>query len=297
MRVAVLMSTYNGEKFLHEQLDSIFSQRGVTVDLYVRDDGSDDHTTDILEVYRKNFALTWYSGSNIRPAKSFWELIHKVPDTYDYYAFADQDDIWKEGKLQRAISGLKKYSDRPAMYYSSFTMVDRDFNILGNSVFVPVKNLKQSLITCQAIGCSMVFNKALLRYLKQYDGPLRIMHDNLVYKVCRCIGGRIIYDKNSFLYYRQHDDNVIGGRNDLRSDLGRLKNMFFRKRNYRSRALIDIYDCYKNDMDAYTLKTYRTICNYKKLSNRIRLVFDSGYRLHNIRIDGMFVISVLLGFF
>ena len=62
------MSTYNGEKFLHEQLDSIFSQRGVTVDLYVRDDGSDDHTTDILEVYRKNSALTWYSGSNIRPA-------------------------------------------------------------------------------------------------------------------------------------------------------------------------------------------------------------------------------------
>ena len=77
-KVCVLMSTYNGEKFLKEQLDSLVAQEGVDISILVRDDGSTDHTTDILKSYEKNISLIWYEGRNLGWAQSFMDLIYQV---------------------------------------------------------------------------------------------------------------------------------------------------------------------------------------------------------------------------
>ena len=92
--VAVLMSTYNGENYIKEQIESIFNQKGVIVKLYVRDDGSKDRTLEILKDYNVNLE----KGTNIGYIKSFMWLIKNVPFA-DYYALADQDDVWDEDKL------------------------------------------------------------------------------------------------------------------------------------------------------------------------------------------------------
>ena len=92
-KVCVMMSTYNGERFLPEQLDSLLGQQGVETEIYIRDDGSADSTRDIIEKYmRKHANIHFTEGRNIGPGRSFWELLRYVSE-YDYYAFCDQDDV------------------------------------------------------------------------------------------------------------------------------------------------------------------------------------------------------------
>ncbi|MBQ4399872.1 MAG: glycosyltransferase, partial [Alphaproteobacteria bacterium] len=104
--VLVLMSTYNGEKYLKTQLDSILAQQGVNVQILVRDDGSSDGTLPILQAYAAQGKLTYYTGPNLKPAKSFMDLIYNAPQA-DFYAFADQDDYWLPEKLICAVNKLK----------------------------------------------------------------------------------------------------------------------------------------------------------------------------------------------
>ena len=94
MKVAVLMSSYNGEKYIRPQIDSILAQEGnFELSLFVRDDGSTDKTQAILQEYAQKRKLTWYTGNNLGPARSFMDLLKKCKG-FNYYAFADQDDYW-----------------------------------------------------------------------------------------------------------------------------------------------------------------------------------------------------------
>lgn len=114
-KVLVLMSTYNGEKWLKEQIDSILASREVKVDILVRDDGSSDNTLSILNLYKNNNRLNYYVGENIGPAQSFRDLVDRCEFGYDAYAYADQDDIWSEKKLFYATEALEK-TDTPYLW-------------------------------------------------------------------------------------------------------------------------------------------------------------------------------------
>ena len=100
-KIQVLMSTYNGEKYLKEQIESILNQEKVEVNILIRDDGSCDKTLKIIKELSKNPKISYYEGKNIGPAKSFMDLVNKSGDKFNYYAFADQDDIWMPNKTKR----------------------------------------------------------------------------------------------------------------------------------------------------------------------------------------------------
>lgn len=122
-KVQVLLSTYNGEKYLKEQIESILKQKEVDIHLLVRDDGSSDSTIKILEeISNKNKKITFYKGKNIGPARSFMELLKKSEEA-DYYSFADQDDIWEENKIISAINKLKN-TNEPELYLSALGIVN-----------------------------------------------------------------------------------------------------------------------------------------------------------------------------
>lgn len=104
--VAVLMATYNGERFLREQLDSLLNQKDVTVKILVRDDNSKDSTVSILEEYKSKSLLQWYTGEHLGVEKNFLDLLRHAPEA-DYYAFCDQDDVWDDNKLSVAINHLR----------------------------------------------------------------------------------------------------------------------------------------------------------------------------------------------
>ena len=95
------MSTYNGEKYIREQLDSILAQENVDVSILIRDDGSKDATLSILDEYSKRDNLSYYVDSrNLGACNSFIDLIWHVSLDYDYYALSDQDDFWLKDKFK-----------------------------------------------------------------------------------------------------------------------------------------------------------------------------------------------------
>lgn len=299
MKVIVLMSTYNGEKYLETQLESILAQEGVNIDILVRDDGSKDSTHIILDNYQREGKLHWYTGDNLKPARSFMNLVQNAPDA-DYYAFSDQDDYWEPDKILTAIKQLNSFDqDKPSLYYSRYTMVDKDLKKIpqGKDKLYVSLTMKQAVVSSAATGCTMVFNKCLLNYLKLKHPSFQIMHDNWVHKVCVALGGNLYFDETSHILYRQHGNNAIGGDTNLRKRLKRHINTAFKDPCYRSKSIIALYKCYGEYMPVSNRKICHLVCNYHKGLNRFKLAFDRGYRTQNKRINLIFVVATLLGVF
>ena len=212
MRIAVLMSTYNGKEYIKEQIDSILNQKGeFSLDLLVRDDGSTDGTLDILNDYSRLGKLRWVKGENVGPAKSFIDLLIDNKG-YDFYAFSDQDDVWNLDKIDRALIKIGGNLG-PCLYCSNAELVDANLNSFGRNVYKQYPKLDLCTITCAggALGCTMVFNKSLAEIVWMNSAPKKmVLHDFYMAVLCKAVGGKIIYDDYASMKYRQHGNNVVG---------------------------------------------------------------------------------------
>lgn len=216
MQVAVLMSTYNGEKYIREQIDSILSQIKVNVTLFIRDDGSTDSTVKIITQYTEKYSnIRLLVGENIGVGNSFMQLLYSLTDEFDYYAFSDQDDIWLNEKLERAIEKISK-NTVPTLYVSNQILVDKNGRKLGmRYVQKPDLSYMQTLSNNKATGCTMLWNKALNDRLTDINArPSKILLDNRIHDVwisaVAGLIGEIVYDQNGYILYRQHENNVVG---------------------------------------------------------------------------------------
>ncbi len=212
-RVMILLSTYNGEKYIRQQLESILKQDYPNIDIYIRDDGSSDNTVEILKEYSEKYAnIKFYQGNNIGTCNSIFDLIKSTDAIYDYYAFSDQDDYWLPKKISMAINNLINIDkDIPALYCSNVTLVDENLNKLPSIVRKGrvIASFGNALIEDICTGCTSVINKNLYLLLKNHIPNFAIMHDWWFYIVAACFG-EVIYDNNSYILYRQHQSNVIG---------------------------------------------------------------------------------------
>lgn len=206
--VAVLMSTYNGEKYIEEQIESLFAQKFCDVTLYLRDDGSTDNTHQIINNISSKYKIVSFWGNNIGWRRSFMELISLVPNTFEYYAFSDQDDVWLPDKIYSSIL-LFKDKTTPAVCCSGQIMTDNQLRFIRNEVHSYPKNFREAMTNISCRGCSEVFNAALLHYLQMYKPKIDFAHDRWVARVANILG-IIYFDKNCHMYYRQHGDNCSG---------------------------------------------------------------------------------------
>lgn len=259
--VRVLLSTYNGEKYLETQLNSLQKQQGIRVLITARDDGSNDRTCEILERFSGTLPLTLIYGENVGAARSFLKLVHAAEAEAEYYAYCDQDDYWQPEKLLRAVEKLENCDNSvPALYYSNVKRV----GALLEEISDPFQKnyhteaFGAALVSTAAPGCTMVFNKALLMLLKEYMPGYVTMHDSWTLQVCAAVGGKIIYDDNSYILYRQHGENVIGGDEKMR--YGKAKLFVYRVRKLfqwktrPSRVAEELLDGYRDKM---TEENYR----------------------------------------
>lgn len=206
------MATYNGEKYLKEQLDSIFAQEYVEVDVLVRDDGSTDGTLDILDHYKKSARLKWYTGEHLNVARGFMDLLMKSAE-YDmeYIALADQDDVWDTDKLKIAIEKLKKLNQNVMkLYYCGQRLVDGNLNFIADHKLNRERNLRTRFVLSDFAGCTGVFNNQLRDAVIQYEPSYILMHDTWILKVCLALGGEVIVDPEPHIDYRQHGNNTVG---------------------------------------------------------------------------------------
>ncbi len=194
--VQVLMSTYNGERYLREQINSILEQNDVNIFLFVRDDGSTDGTIEILRKYEKKGLIQCFFGKNIGYKKSFLHLLWLVRNSkMDYYSFADQDDIWLKDKIKSAIISIEKLDNRkPILYTSALKRVDSNLNEMDIQSF---KNLKLTIggeiARHRLAGCTYVFNYNLFDIVKNAYNykELKCSHDELISLLCMSCGGNV----------------------------------------------------------------------------------------------------------
>lgn len=212
-KIVVVMSTYNGEQYLQEQIDSIIGQQGCEVSLLVRDDGSSDNTIHILREYERQGKLKCIQGENKRPARSFLTALMQAEDA-DYYAFADQDDIWEAEKLKNAVEWLDRENvNTPNLYCCNLTPVDSNGRIIQDKLLPEkiVTDYQEVLIRSPHIfGCTMVFNRAMRDYILQRPLPqYALMHDMWLVLIASALGV-IVYNDKPYIRYRQHGHNCIG---------------------------------------------------------------------------------------
>lgn len=221
--VLILMSSYNGAKYIRQQIESILNQQGnFKVSLLVRDDGSTDQTTKILDEYREKKVLDWFSGENVGPAKSFLDAL-KCSGSYDYYAFADQDDVWFPDKILTGLTFLEGIN-KPALYFSNALLVDEHLHEYNATVYKNKPCLDFFTLCCAGglLGCTMIFNPALASLVKENPLPKHVfMHDFYIAVLCKLCDGKIFYNTSATMFYRQHGKNVVGVKKDI---VGKVKN-------------------------------------------------------------------------
>ncbi|MBP5258233.1 MAG: glycosyltransferase family 2 protein [Prevotella sp.] len=296
-RVCVLMSTYDGERYIREQIDSILAQRDVEVSLLVRDDGSTDGTHVILDEYQKKGLLKWYTGDNLKPARSFMQLLRDAPNC-DYYAFADQDDFWMNDKLYAACQMLETNSDKPALYFGQTQLADKDLNPIDSVVINPFLTFGESLVYYFVGGCTMVMNSRLREIVNKYRPKELFMHDVWIYSVALAIGAFVAFDKVPRIMYRQHGGNTVGqgfGAWEMwKRRFDRLRN----ERRIRSRVAREIHDGYKDYITADNREILNKVLSYRKsFLGRMSLLRDRRFTTSHTTTNIFFKLAVLLGTF
>lgn len=264
-KVIVLMATFNGEKYLEEQLQSLLNQQEVDVKILVRDDGSTDGTLEILRRWEKEEKIEWYQGKHLNVQYGFYDLMRysKKYDGNYYYAFCDQDDVWDQDKLYIAIKELKNIeAEVPGLYYCGQRLVDENLKFLSNHTLNKDRNLKTRFILSDIAGCTAVFNKALRDKILEYRPDYMLMHDTWSLKVCLAVGGKVIIDTESHMSYRQHGNNAVGLGKGMRANLKQVRQYIM---EYKvEKQMIELKKGYGKQIIPEYEKIVYYVCNYKK---------------------------------
>lgn len=220
MKVLVILASYNGVKYIKEQVDSILTQEGVNVALKIFDDGSTDGTVDLVSSWKEHeqIQLTQNQIPTGSAANNFFNALQSFEDTfldqYDYISFADQDDIWLPNKLKAATERLQ--SGKADLYMSNLILWEEKNNkktIINKSY--PQKKYDY-LFEGGSAGCTYVFNSVFGKQLKKtivnttYINWKFFSHDWFVYFFARLNHYKVVIDKNAYIIYRVHDTNVHG---------------------------------------------------------------------------------------
>lgn len=289
--VCVLMSTYNGEKYLHDQIKSLLSQLDINLKIVIRDDGSDDNTLTILSEYESFYPnIKILREKNCGAEESFnllcqYALNHEKAD---YYAFCDQDDVWDNNKLKIAISKLKKYDNsKPNLYFSNLKKVDGNLNFIENlyrenEVFT---DKEKTLVQIFTFGCTCVFNR---KALENYCRPKQQLtfHDNWIYCICSYLGN-VYYDSEGHIKYRQHGNNLSGQHsNGFSLILFRIARPFKGNLGHDFEIMAKQLLEFENELESKDLKMIKRVAGYRdNLSSKIALLFSLRYSTGKIFKD------------
>lgn len=245
MKVNVLLSAYNGERFIEEQIKSVMEQTGIDVDLYLRDDGSSDLTPSILDKYATIESIHILRESNCGVNDSFWKLL-KTSRKADYYAFCDQDDRWMPEKLSKAVEKLSKI-EGPGLYIGNVILADENMKPLSlkPKLMNPADFSPERCVVPhgdRVLGCTMVWNNALQQVILDRNLNVYYAHDQHLWFIAAMVG-QVIFDSTPYMYYRQHSNNVAaamtyqGKIRQYRKKLKTAKNRFFETDNKKSRDI------------------------------------------------------------
>jgi glycosyltransferase involved in cell wall biosynthesis len=231
-RVAVLLGTKNGEKYLDQQLESVLAQTHAHIDVWASDDASTDRTPAML----RDWSTRWPKGRFVvmaGPDGGFAEnfralLTHEDVDA-DYFAFCDQDDIWEPGKLETALDRLgPAATDQPRLFCSRTLSISEEGQPMGFSpLFERPPTFRNALVQSLAGGNTMVLNRSARQLVGRASQRARfVSHDWWSYQIVTGAGGLVHYDPRPLVRYRQHGGNQIGANDTWAARMVRLRRLF-----------------------------------------------------------------------
>jgi len=304
--IAVLMATYNGEKFLKEQLDSILAQTYQHFNIYISDDGSTDATVNILSSYQKQYPEKFFytvNELNLGVVKNFEWLIQNSNE--EYIALADQDDIWKSNKLESELNKLISIeNNEPAMVHSDLTMIDADGNILQKS-FLKFRKIKLSnrksihkIISHNGVmGCTLLFNQKLKDNILPFPDNLDV-HDYWIALVSEVVGQRYtIFEP--LVNYRIHTNNTS---NNIKK-IQYKRNIFMRLINKdalpfiglgRDKVIETLLSRFSDSLDANQVNIIHAFLSYLRQDKNPLFIIYYVIKYNLIREDFFYRIKIFI---
>lgn len=282
--IDILLATYNGEKYLEEQIESLEKQTFKDFRILIRDDGSTDSTQLIINKLCQQYSNIIQIDDNEicgSPQKNFFQILKYA--TSDYIMFCDQDDVWLPNKIDISYNEIKKYDDIATLVCTDSILVNENLqNIDSNKLQTSKKytDFSKLLLGNCFMGCTMMLNKKLYSMITNVPEEC-LMHDVWVTLLASSLGKIIIIPKKCMLY-RQHGNNCVGGKN--------IKNMKYildkfndKETKFNLKKLIEQADAFNriygkllNDKNKHIINHFINLYTYTKIK-RIYVIFK--YRL------------------
>jgi len=294
-RVQVLLSTYNGQTHLAEQLATVLGQDHKELDILIRDDGSIDRTREVLTSFSGDRRVSMIFGDNLGVVGSFFDLLSRSSAEADYIALCDQDDVWLPDKISRALQFLSGSDpERPLLYASRVTVVDEVLRRLEMSRR-PRKEIGLGNALAENLfpGCTMVLNRAARDVVSVRLPNFALMHDWWIYLVISAFG-EIRFDEESRILYRQHAHNVVGVASGVRRKVLRRISRFVRRNQRITWQVAEFHRLFGNRLTFAQLETVKLVeRSAQSLAGRLALASSSKvYR--QSRVDDLLLRLVIL---
>ncbi|MDU2205015.1 MAG: glycosyltransferase [Thomasclavelia ramosa] len=295
--VLVLMSSYNGQQYICEQIRSILAQTHVNLTLLVRDDGSSDGTQEILyKISSEKQNVQFRAGENIGAAASFLDLMYSLDniEAYDFIALSDQDDIWLPDKMIKAINAIDCFNT-PALYYSALCVFDNKTNeekMICNTIEY---TFEESLFKSNSPGCTMLINSIGINRLLRNGKPKSVvMHDSYIYQFFKAHNYEIVYDKCSYIKYRVHGNNVSVKKSGFSGYIKHIKKIYINQKKLRRDAIRELYVLNQNDISD---KLKNILCILYQYDSNIRNLFKSFQIVLNTRLKAKSKFEIIMAMF
>jgi glycosyltransferase involved in cell wall biosynthesis len=220
--VSIVMATYNGERYAGEQIESILSSSYQDTELFIYDDGSKDNSMSVLKKYEHLYPDKIHVFQNkINLGVTINFLQSSCQTITDYVMFCDQDDVWKPGKIEATLKRMKSMEAQfgnniPIAVFTDAEIVDSHLRLLNSSFFksghlnMKKTDLAHLLMENKLIGCTVMFNAALRKVLKEHSMPVNARFHDWWIALIAASFGKISYLNQRTLLYRQHEENVVG---------------------------------------------------------------------------------------
>ena len=223
-KIDILMATYNGEKYLVEQLDSIINQTYRNWNLLIRDDNSTDKTLEIIQNYHKKdkrIKILKDNKGNLGIVRNFEELLKSSES--EFIMFSDQDDIWVENKLDMYLKMIEKIKNKGFMIHSDAILFDKNKSNILKDTFISKKAINKGLenvfFNYFVQGATILISKEIKNFILPFPKEV-YLHDRYIHLISELFFERIFVNK-ALIYYRQHGDNQIGAKNTIRELLSK----------------------------------------------------------------------------
>lgn len=305
--VSIVMATYNGEKYLEEQIESILSSTYQDFKLYIFDDGSKDSTMDILNNYQKQYPdkiNISQNETNLGVTHNFLNAINRT--TADYIMLCDQDDVWKKDKIARTLKRMRQMEvqfekELPIAVFTDAHVVDSNLNMIHESFFLSgrlnprLTDLSHLLMENKLIGCTVMINAALRKVLQSSCLPQKAkFHDGWLGLIASSLG-KIGFIKEPTLLYRQHEANLVGNRNFISYILNRISNIGKQKKallelQTQAGEFADLYQDLIEENKLELILTFSKLNQEGFLRRRILIIRNRYLKSGIIRNIGLMII-------